>query len=367
MSDYENEDILLDEQEVAEEKTPSMSDYDEKGDEGKAIGSVDKAAKSGKPAPGRKGDKKNSEGQEKIKAGDPDRHSESVEITTKGGMINAMYQKFSDMTKEDLQTVFATVMAEDIVLDDEELAEESYQKKLRALSDAEVTLSEEFKAKTAILFEAALQSKVAEEAERIEAIYQERLEEETSAHRSELVEKVDSYLNYVVEQWMTDNQLAIQNGLRTEIAENFMNGMKELFVESYIDVPETKIDLVDDLADQIEELEEALNARTTESIQLMEQVNEMRKEQIVSEAVSDLAETQAEKFRTFFASVDFDDEKSFTEKVSTVKEAHFSGSAATTVAEDVDVEVDEDGAEDAYVESTPMMENYISAIRKISK
>jgi hypothetical protein len=363
MSEYDNEE-LLDEQEVSEESAPDMS-YDTKGDEGKSLSATDKAAKSGKKAPARKGDKSNSQGKEKVQAGDPEKHSESVEITTKGGMINAMYQKFNSMAKEDLQTVFATVMAEDIVLDDEELAEESYQKKLRALSDAEVTLSEDFKAKTAILFEAALQQKVAEEAERIEANYEERLEEETSAHRSELVEKVDSYLNYVVEQWMEENKLAIQNGLRTEIAENFMTGMKDLFVESYIDVPESKIDLVDDMADQIDELEEALSQQTAESIRLIEQVNEMRKEQIVSEAVSDLAETQAEKFRTFFESVDFDDEESFVAKVSTVKEAHFSSTSTATVAEET--EFDEDADEGQIVESSGAMSQYISAIRKISK
>ena len=361
MSEYDDYD--LDEQEVSEESHPDMS-YDKKGDEGKSLAATDKAAKSGKKAPARKGDKSNSQGQEKIKAGDPDRHSESVEITTKGGMINAMYQKFSSMAKEDLQAVFATVMAEDIVLDDEELAEESYQKKLRALSDAEVTLSEDFKAKTAILFEAALQSKVAEEVERLEANYQERLEEEVAGHRSELVEKVDSYLNYVVEQWMEENKLAIQNGLRTEIAENFMTGMKELFLESYIDVPDTKIDLVDDLADQVEELEEALSRQTAESIRLIEQVNQMRKEQIVSEAVSDLAETQAEKFRTFFESVDFDDEDSFIAKVSTVKEAHFSSTSTATVAEETDI--DEDAAEQV-VEASGAMGQYLSAIRKIAK
>ena len=361
MSDYDNYD--LDEQEVSEESHPDMS-YDKKGDEGKSLGSVDKAADSGKKAPARKGDKSNGEGKEKIKAGDPDKHSESVEITTKGGMINAMYQKFNSMAKEDLQSVFASVMAEDLV-DEEALAEENYQKQLRALSDNEVTLSEEFKAKTAILFEAALQSKVAEETERLEANYQERLEEEVAGYRGELVEKVDSYLNYVVEQWMEENKLAIQNGLRTEIAENFMTGMKELFLESYIDVPDTKIDLVDDLADQVEELEEALGHQTEETIRLLEKVNEMRKEQIVSEAVSDLAETQAEKFRTFFESVDFDDEDTFVAKVKTVKEAHFSGTSTVTVAEDT--EIDEEAEGEQIVEASGAMAQYLSAIRMTNK
>jgi hypothetical protein len=361
MSEYDNYD--LDEQEVSEESTPDMS-YDSKGDEGKALGSVDRASKSGKSAPARKGDKSNSQGKEKIKTGDPEKHSESVEITTKGGMINTMYQKFNSMAKEDLQSVFASVMAEDLV-DESAIAEENYQKQLRALSDNEVTLSEEFKAKTAILFEAALQSKVAEESERLEANYQERLEEEVAGYRGDLVEKVDSYLNYVVEQWMEENKLAIQNGLRTEIAENFMTGMKDLFVESYIDVPDTKVDLVDDLADQVEELEEALGQQTEESIRLLETVNEMRKDQIISEAVSDLAETQAEKFRTFFESVDFDDEDTFIAKVSTVKEAHFSSTSTVTVAEDT--EIDESGDESQLVESSGAMSQYLSAIRKINK
>jgi len=361
--EYDNYD--LDEQEVSEESHPDMS-YDKEGDEGKSLSATDKAAKSGKKAPARKGDKSNSDGQEKIKAGDPEKHSESVEITTKGGMINAMYQKFSSMTKEDLQAVFGRVMAEDLIdVDEEQLAEESYQKKLRALSEDEVTLSEEFKAKTAILFEAALQQKVAEEAERIEANYQERLEEEVSAHRSELVEKVDSYLNYVVEQWMEENKLAIQNGLRTEIAENFMTGMKDLFVESYIDVPESKIDLVDDMADQIDELEEALSQQTAQSIELIEKINDLRKEQIVSEAVSDLAETQAEKFRSFFESVDFDDEESFVAKVSTVKEAHFSSTSSATVAEDTYVDEDESGEQ--IVETSGAMSQYLSALRATTK
>ena len=361
MSELENHD-LLDEQEVAEESTPDMS-YDTKGEEGKAVAAVDKAADGTKQSPGRKGDKKNSEAKQKIKAGDPEKASEDVEmVSTKGGMINAMYQKMNGLTKEELSKVFMSVMAEDMV-DEEAIAEETYQKKLAKLSEDEVTLSEEFKAKTAILFEAALQSKVAEEVERIEENFAERLEDEVQSQRSDLVEKVDSYLNYVVEQWMEENKLAIQNGLRTEIAESFMDGMKNLFLESYIDVPESKVDLVDDLASQVDELEEAMSQQMQESMKLMEQVVTMKKEAILSEAVADLADTQAEKFRSFFSSVDFEDADTFSRKVSTVKEAHFSG---TTPA------VDDEGfeEEDGQVASAPvshMMENYLSAIRKNAK
>ena len=362
----ENNLNLLDEQEVSEESTPDMS-YDKKGEEGKALSASDKAAGGTKPAPARKGDKKNSEKQQKIKAGDPDKHSESVEVYSKGGMINAMYQKLNGLTKEEVAAYFGTVMSEELV-DEDALAEESYQKQLRALSDSEITLSEEFKSKTAILFESALQSKVAEEVERLEASFQERMDEEVEGHRADLVEKVDSYLNYVVEQWMEENRLAIQNGLRTEIAENFMTGMKDLFVESYIEVPETKIDLVDDLADQVDELEEALSNQTEESIRLMEQVSDMKKEIILSESVADLADTQAEKFRAFFSSVDFENEEVFLEKVNTVKEAHFSSSTATTVVEE-EAQFDEDQtSQESISESVaPAMDQYLSAIRKITK
>lgn len=356
MSEKENN--ILDE--LEEESMPDMS-YDEKGEEGRAVKSVDAAASSGKSAPARKGDKKNSEKKEKIKAGDPDKHSESFE--TKGAMINAMFQKMNSMKKEEVASLFSAMMNEEEEMPEINL-EEDYQRKLRDLGDAEVTLSEEFRQKTALLFEAALQSKVAEEVERIEEAYNEKLEAEIESQRSELVEKVDSYLNYVVEQWMEENRLAIQNGLRTEIAENFMSGLKDLFVESYIDVPENKVDLVDDLADQIEELEEALSNQTAESIKLMEQVVNLKREHIVAEAVADLADTQAEKFRNFFATVDFETEESFSEKVRTVKEAHFSGSAPAVEEADV---IEEGEGETAPVETASMMEGYLNAIRRINK
>jgi hypothetical protein len=138
--------------------------------------------------------------------------------------------------------------------------------------------------------------------------------------------------------------------------------MKTLFLESYIDVPETKVDLVDDLASQVDELEEAMSQQMQESMKLMEQVATMKKEAILSEAVADLADTQAEKFRNFFASVDFEDADTFTKKVMTVKEAHFSGTAPA-----VEDEGFEEEGQDASAPVSNVMENYLSAIRKIQK
>jgi hypothetical protein len=334
----------------AESEISVEEGHDMKNAEAQSVASVDKASDATGTAPARKGDKKNSE-------------PSHLKPKTKAGMINAMYGKLNGMKKNDLQDAYGKVMGESVDLDDDfdDTTVESHHADLDALVESEATLSDEFKAKTAIIFEATLKSKLSEEVERIESAYQEKLAEETESHRSELVEKVDSYLNYVVEQWMEDNKVAIHNGLRTEIAENFMNGMKDLFVESYIDVPESKVDLVDDLADQVEELEEALNKTTADAIQMSEQIEELQREAIIAESVSDLADTQAEKFTKLVASLDFEDEEQFRGKVATVKESFFNQSV---VSEEVEEDqLDQDAVDAVTEEVAPSMERYLTAIR----
>ena len=323
--------------------------HDMKNAEDQSVASVDKAADGTSQAPARKGDKKNSDPMPK----------------TKGAMINAMYSKLSGMKKQDLAASYSSVMGEDVDFSDEEVfAEESadYSEELTALVESEATLSEEFKVKTAVIFEAALKSKLAEEVERIETAYEDKLAEETATQNSELVEKVDSYLNYVVENWMAENEVAIQNGLRAEIAENFMENLKGLFVESYIEVPDSKVDLVDDLADQVEELEEALNRTTEDAIALSEHVEVLTRDAIVSEAISDLADTQAEKFEKLVESVDFEDAETFASKVATVKESFFAKSVEVT--EEVTTEED---AVALTEDVAPSMSKYLNAIRKTSQ
>jgi len=228
----------------------------------------------------------------------------------------------------------------------------------------EATLSDEFKDKTAVIFESALKTKLAEEVERIETAYEEKLEAELIGQREEFVEKVDSYLNYVVEQWMEENKIAIHQGLRTEIAEKFMGSLKDLFVESYIDVPESKVDLVDDLADQVEELEEQLYKTTASAITLGEEIETLKRQAIISEATSDLAQTQSEKLESLVSSLDFDDESSFAAKVATVKESYFTKVSTEDVIEE---SADDQSAYDADVEVAPSMERYLTAIRKTAK
>ena len=279
---------------------------------------------------------------------------------TKAGMISAMYGKMNGMKKVDLQAAYGKMMGEEVEAEDEVVVETQIDTgaELEQVMESEATLSDEFKEKTSVIFEAAVKSKLSEEVSRLEEQYKEELAEEVSSIKSELVEKVDSYLNYVVETWMEDNKVAVQNGLRTEIAEGFMNEMKDLFVESYIDVPETKVDLVDELAGQVEELEESLNQRTGESIKLNEELEQYKRDAIIAEAARGLADTQKEKLAELVEGIEFDED--FESKVATVKESYFT----KTVSEDVEI-VDEEP--ETTVEVSSSMESYLSALRKTSR
>ena len=174
------------------------------------------------------------------------------------------------------------------------------------------------------------------------------------------VEKVDSYLNYVVENWIKENEIAIENGLRTEIAEGFMDKLKDLFTESYIQVPESKVDLVDELAEQVEELETKLNETTQKVIDQSGEIEEMTKDRIINESASDLADTQVEKLKSLVNDLDFEDAEKYAEKVKTIKEAHFSQETGSSEESPV---IEEDG-HDEVMETSPNMERYVSTLKK---
>jgi len=280
---------------------------------------------------------------------------------TKAGMINAMYQSLNKMKKGDLTAAYSKMM-EGTDLEDVIAEETDTRSELAAIVEGEATLSEEFKEKTSIIFEAAVKTKLSEEVTRLEEQYTEELAEEVDSIKTDLVGKVDSYLNYVVESWMEENKLAIHSGLRTEIAEGFMEKMKDVFTESYIDVPESKVDLVDELSSQVEELEEKLNSTTGDAIQLAEELETYKRESIIAEATRDLADTQAEKLKGLLETVDFESEDTFTSKVTTVKASYFSKEIPEQLEESA---VTDDAEEEIEVSS--MMEGYISALRKTSK
>ena len=302
---------------------------------------------------------------------------------TKAGMINAMVNATmkhgQEKNKTEVEKVYAQVMKV-MGQDQEELYVPRAQKssfepegdviaendaidtmgELNALVESEATLSDEFKEKTAVIFEAAVKSKLSEEIDRLETQYKEELEEELSSTKSEMVEKVDSYLNYVVENWMKENELQVENGLRTEIAEGFMSKLKDLFTESYIEVPESKVDLVDELAEQVEELETKLNETTQKVIDQSGEIEEMTKDRIINESASDLADTQVEKLKSLVNDLDFESEEKYAEKVNTIKEAHFSQETGSSEESPI---IEEDG-HDEVMETSPNMERYVSTLKK---
>ena len=287
---------------------------------------------------------------------------------TKAGMINAVMAKMQNMSKAKLQASYGGYMSDDVNAESfegeavaEDAAEYDFSGDLNALVESEATLSDGFKDKAATIFEAAIKSKLGEEIARIEEAYSTELAEEIASSKSDLVEKIDSYLNYVVENWMKENQIAIQSGLRAEIAENFMNGLKDLFVESYVDVPEAKEDLVDDLAEQVEELESALNSQTAKNIEMTEELELFQRYEVIREHAHGLAETEVEKLAKLAEDLDYIDEETFSAKVKTIKDSYFTKEAKPL---EVGADLVEETTADAEVSSS--MDVYLQALRKTS-
>lgn len=239
------------------------------------------------------------------------------------------------------------------------MKEDTFADDLNALVESEATLSEGFREKAATIFEAALNSKVAAKVNELEESYAERLSEETESFKSELVEKVDSYLNYVVESWMEDNKLAVEAGLRTEIAEGFMTALKDVFVENYIEVPESKVDLVDQLSEQVQELEEKLNKTIKDNIELSEGLASAKRAAIVEAATKELTVAQAEKLASLAESIEFDGEASFAKKIATIKESYFP-TDKVMVSESAE---EEEQSDDDAISTSPLMSAYVNAIR----
>ena len=344
-------------QELHDEVTDEVVEeaHDPKNAEAQSIAATDKAGEATGSAPKRKGDQTKQDPMPK----------------TKAGLMAGMVKMMQGMNAQQLKASYGSMkMPESTEIDGEAIVETKadvdvsvdFSEDLNALVESEATLSDEFKGKAETIFEAAIKSKLSEEIDRLETKYEEELAEEVASTKADLVEKVDNYLNYVVEQWMDDNKLAIQTGLRTEIAENFMNSLKDLFTESYIEVPEAKVDLVDELAAQVDELEEANNDVIKKNIEMTEELEALKRDKVIAEASEGLAATQVEKLKKLAEDVDFDNEETFAQKVATIKESYFT----KKTTESADIEVEEDDS--PIVESASgAMAQYLSAIQRTSK
>jgi hypothetical protein len=249
---------------------------------------------------------------------------------------------------------------------DEEVKEEAIEEeKIDVSADVDALvkdedLSEDFKSKAATIFEAAVNTKVKEAKKKMMAGYEEKLKEETEAAKAEMVEKVDSYLSYVVEEWMKENQIAIERGIKGEIAEDFISGLKKLFEDHYIDVPDEKYDVLEDQATKIETLESKLNEEINKNVELSKHNGELTRQDIIDEASKELAETDKEKFNKLAEEVEFSNADEFKKKVATIAESYF-GQKSETSSELDDVAAGEDTQN---VDLTDAMAAYTAAISK---
>ena len=221
---------------------------------------------------------------------------------------------------------------------DMEEKKEMMKKKMKEDVDAlfadDSTISEEFKSKVSTIFEARVEDRVTQIEEEIETRYAGMLEEAVESVKADLTEKVDDYLSYVVEQWMEENQIAIESGLRAELTEDFIGGLRNLFAEHYIDVPAEKVDLVDELAGKVEELESKLNEEIERGVSYAKALVESRKNEIAREIGEGLTATQAEKIKTLAESVEFSTEDEYKSKLETLRENYFpSGTKKATEAQ----------------------------------
>ena len=295
------------------------------------------------------------EGQEII----AEKDTEEVKEVSKEDMIKAM----KDMPEELIRAAFDKMNKEskDEEVSDEDKEKEALQKEaveqrikeidvtehVEALMSGEGDLTDDFKKKAATVFESAVKSKVRNEVTRLQENYDKELEEATKSIKSELSEKVDTYLNYVVEEWMKDNQLAVERGLKGEIAEDFIAGLKQLFEDHYVDIPDEKYDVLQAQSDKIAELEEKVNKTLDESMELKKSKDSLTRNKVMSESTSDLADTEIEKFKELTQDVDFDNEDNFKGKLDTLKESYFPkvkkessetiDNVATGPAQDIDM------------------------------
>ena len=298
---------------------------------------------------------------------------EEDEDMSKDEMLTAMAHKMKGMNKEDLHAAYGSMMNgmhDDEEEKEDEVAEavEMHIQNIDITADVEALvagedLSEEFMQKAATIFEAAVKSKTREEVTRIVEEQQLAIAEEVDEYKQSLAEKVDQYLDYVVEEWMKENELAIERGLKGEIAEDFISGLKQLFEDHYIDVPDEKYDVLEAQSEKIAELEEQLNSTMESNIQMNSANSELVREQVIAEVASDLTDTEVEKFASLVEDVDFGDEAGFRAKLDTLKENYFP--KVENLEETFIHDEDDYGSAAQDIDTSDTMKAYLSAIGRV--
>jgi len=252
--------------------------------------------------------------------------------------------------------------AEEELTEEEETEDEVlFESDLEALFADEEHLTEEFKVKAANIFEAIVTSRVTSEVEAIEADLVEQANAAFEETKEELVENIDKYLSYVTENWMKENELAIESGLRSEITESFIKGMQQVFTEHYIEVPEEKYDVLAEMQAQIDSLKEKLDEQAAQNVELFSEAEQLKKEKVFAEVCEDLASTETEKFATLVEDISFGSEEMYKQKLIVVKENYFPKAVAS------DDDKLEDRVEGSALNENSLMSRYATAISRASK
>lgn len=326
----------------------------------------------------RKGDKKVED--------DPKDAPTAVKVPgTKAGIINAMMSKMNEMPTKQLKASYGKMMAgmkmEGIEVEEETIEEIHSARDLPKITAEDVSvaedvsamfegagdLNEEFKEKATTIFEAAVVAKVNEQLEKISVNFEAELAEEVETLQKEMTENLDQYLDYVVEQWMADNRLAVEQGLKAEMVEDFLKGLKGLFEDHYVEIPDEKVDVVEELAARTEELESKLNEQIEKNVELRTTVEGYNRDQLIESVSNGLTDTQKAKFETLAEGIDFSNEETFVKKLDVIKESYFGkGEEATSSYELDDDEplLDEETSEKAV---TSEMATYVNAISRSVK
>ena len=295
---------------------------------------------------------------------------------TKLEMSEVISKGMGKMNKAQLEKLYAAMHNNDDEEEEEnemdEVKKEAIENRVKeidvaehveALVNGEGDLSEEFKRKAATVFEAAVKSKIRTEIERLEDEYEVKLKENVQSATDEMTDKVDTYLNYVTDEWMKENELAVERGLKGEIAEDFISGLKQLFEDHYIDIPDDKYDVLEAQSEKISELEGKISETIEKNVSLKDGNAKLVREQVISEVYEGLADTEIEKFKSLTDDVEYTDEESFREKLDTLKESYFPKTSVETT-ENID-DVETGTAQD--IDLTPSMDAYMSAIGRTVK
>ena len=292
----------------------------------------------------------------------PDDNSNKIDATKAAKSATAPTTKASDASGKTVDSL----KKEDADVEGEVVAEEKIDLSadINALFADDATISEDFKSKAATIFEARVTDRVKQIEEETEARYASMLEEAVDSIKAELTEKVDDYLSYVVEQWMEENTLAIESGLRAELAEDFISGLRNLFAEHYIDVPAEKVDLVEELATKVEELESKLDEEIERGVGFAKALVESRKSEIAREVTEGLTVTQAEKIKSLAEGVEFSTEDEYKEKLETIRENYFPSGVKKASEAQLNEQVEEEITEKKASIADPFVASVAQAISK---